>query len=210
METLLENFESLIHVHHEACFEFIERHPDIRFLPKLLEYHREGEHAMAKLIQLICLAHEVPLPEAFETNDLHELVPDQLFIPLTCLKCRASYHYEVEQIYYESEVLDQNRLFQTDDLWTPENIFCKRCQSTLPFNTPKDFRTKLFTELMTAELLKLPEVEQGRLKHVKPLRFPRLKQKSCNPNVFLFKVAEARIEFGSTNNYYYWSSNRRN
>ncbi len=185
LATLLEHFTPLLNQHYTLFFDLIERMPDVRFIPKLLEHYREGEQGLAQLIFLLCTAHEQPCPDTIDASCLVYSEQQPLSVRISCLACRASYHYHLKILYYDPEALEQRRPFQQDDLWTPEPLHCKNCGATMVLRTDSGFRAQLYTQLLTARLLKLSDQEAQRLANIRPLRFPMWERRRHNPEAFL-------------------------
>ncbi len=185
LTTLLKCFTPLLNQHYTLFFDLIERLPDARFIPKLLEHYREGEQGLAQLTFLLCTAHQHPCPDGIDASCLTEAEEQPLSVRITCIACRASYHYDLKVLYYDPEALEQRRPFQDEDLWTPDPLHCKNCATTLVLRTDSGFRTQLYTQLLTARLLKLSEQEEQRLANIRPLRFPVWEQRRHNPESFL-------------------------
>lgn len=197
MALLLEHFEVFINQHYLQFFDFIERYPDPRFIPKLIAHYRQGEPSLAQLIYLLCQAHGHPLPTGIGAECLTMPPEAPLLARVTCSQCRASYHYELKMLYYDPEALEQRRPFRHEDLWTPDAIHCKNCKAAISLRTDSAFRAQLYTELLTARLLKLSEQEERRLANVKPLRFPAWEQRRFNPELFLAHTRRVLESSGS-------------
>ena len=67
----------------------------------------------------------------------------------------------------------------------PEKLNCKNCNGKLEFRTDARFRATLFSEVLTAKMLKLTDEESERMQAFQLLDFPRLNNRKCNPQTFL-------------------------
>ncbi len=195
MDLLLRNFNLLINQHFPFFFDFIEKLPDPRFVDKLQDHYREGETTVAQLLYLLCTIHELPIPEH---EEFPEPDPVQRGLPqvrIFCSKCRASYHYQLQVLYFDEEAIEQRKPFSNNDLWTPEVILCKNCGVELELQTDSGYRAALYTEMLTKQLLKLTEEEHQRLAAVKPLKFPKYLKRKINPAMFISRyLRESKVK----------------
>lgn len=187
LQRTLKHFTFLINQHFHIFFEFIERVPDHQFIPKLVQHYRQGESDIAQLLDLLCVLHDEKNP--LQMDDSNEPSPQlQAYARILCPECHASYHYPISVLYFDKEAVEQRRPFKDNDLWTTDILTCKNCHAGLPFKTDNSFRSNLYAEVLTAQLLKLTEEEEKIMESFKPLVFPRYFGKKTNPGVFLKKV----------------------
>ena len=184
VELVLEHFPLLIHHHFNQLLNLIEKVPDERFFQPLLQYYRKGENAVRQLLCLLSLLHakEAQLPKDIALAFRQETVPH---VRIFCQKCQSGYHYPIHRLYIDAELVEQRRLLQDQDLWMPDALHCKNCGEELEFRTDARFRATLFSEVLTAKMLKLSEEETERMQAFHLLEFPRLHNRKCNPGIFL-------------------------
>ena len=109
-------------------------------------------------------------------------------VRIFCAQCRTSYHYHLEVLYFNEEKIEQRSPFEDDDLWTPQKLSCKNCGKGLRLKTDFAYRSSLYSEMLTKQLLRLSEEEQKRLERIKPLQFPKFLQTKMHPQKFLAKL----------------------
>jgi len=184
IDQVVEHFPLLIHHHFDQLLNLIEKVPDERFLENLLGYYRKGENSVRQLLCLLCLLHgkEDLMPSDEEVVFRQEIVPH---VRIFCQKCQSAYHYPIQKLYIDAELVEQRRLLQDQDLWMPEKLNCKNCHGKLEFRTDARFRATLFSEVLTAKMLKLTDEEAERMQAFQLLDFPRLNNRKCNPQTFL-------------------------
>ena len=188
MELMLEHFNRLINEHYLLFFDFIEKHPDRRFIDKLFKHYREGETALAQLLSLLCTIHDHPIEHEDALTETEMISGNHPQVRVFCVQCRTSYHYHLDVLYFDEEKIEQRSPFEDEDLWTPQQLECKNCGKGLEFKTDLTYRSSLYSEMLTKQLLRLSEDEQKRLERVKPLKFPKFLQMKMNPGRFLEKM----------------------
>ncbi len=188
IERALEHFPLLIHHHFNQLLNLIEKVPDERFIPPLLQYYRKGENAVRQLLCLLCLLHhkEDLLPPD-EPLEFHQDTDPH--VRIYCSACQSGYHYPIHKLYIDAELLEQRRLLQDQDLWFPDVLHCKNCDAQLEFRTDARFRSTIYAEVLTAKMLKLSE-EDEHLSAFTILNFPRVQNRKCNPGIFLQSLDE--------------------
>ena len=184
VDLMLRHFTPLINQHFHWFFELIECLPDQRFIPKLIQHHREGEREIQELIEFLCALHQQPDP--FD-HPLEEQ-KDQTFVRILCPECQTSYRYPISVLYFDQEALEQRHVFTNQDIWTTDRLACKNCEARLPLQVAAHFLANLYTEMLAAHLLKVSDEEQQALATYKPLAFPRYFGKKINPGIFLKKA----------------------
>ena len=122
------------------------------------------------------------MPSDEEVVFRQEIVPH---VRIFCQECQSAYHYPIQKLYIDAELVEQRRLLQDQDLWMPEKLNCKNCNGKLEFRTDARFRATLFSEVLTAKMLKLTDEESERMQAFQLLDFPRLNNRKCNPQTFL-------------------------
>jgi len=188
MELMLEYFSLLLNEHYLLFFDFIEKHPDRSFIDKLFQHYREGETALAQLLNLLCIIHDHPIQESEEFPETEMIYENRPQVRVFCVQCRSSYHYHLEVLYFNEEKIEQRSPFEDDDLWTPQKLSCKNCGKGLRLKTDFAYRSSLYSEMLTKQLLRLSEEEQKRLERIKPLQFPKFLQTKMHPQKFLAKL----------------------
>lgn len=182
----LRHFTVLINQHYHLFFEFIEHIPDKRFIEKLCQHYREDETDIRQLIEFLCEIHNIGVP--LTSLEHSNLLSDQALVRILCPECHNSYHYKISILYFDQEMLEQRRIFTNKDIWTTDEFICKNCHANLPFKLDKQFLTNLYTEMLTAHLLKLSKEEEKALAIYKPLKFPYYFEKKTPPGIFIKKV----------------------
>ncbi len=173
IQMLLSHFHTLIHHHFYTFFEFIEHVPDPQFVPKLEDYCCYGEHEVYQLILSICEIHQIqPPPSLNEHQNEHQFDSASYNVRLSCQECERTYHYSLQTVYFNPEVLEQRRLFAPHELWHREPLSCKNCGAEVPFDTPESFRANIYADLLTSKITSLEGLQH--LKIFKPLEVPRL------------------------------------
>jgi len=195
LSLVLNHFSALINSHFTPCFEFIELSADVRFIPKLEAHYHEGEDFIAQLLELLYKLHneEPRLDLKSQVIELSETFSAQ--VRIQCPQCQVAYHYQIQELYYDEDCIQERHPFHNHDLWNPETLQCKNCQLPLPFHTDSKFRSNLYTETLTSSLMTLSEEEQKRMSLFKGIQFPVFFGEKKNPGEF-FDAAQQYLESG--------------
>lgn len=178
---VLKHFTLLINQFFNETFEFIEYVPSQDFIEPLAHHYREGETDLNQLIQFIGSVHQVSVPSIKPFLEIATASP-RTTVRILCSSCHNSYHYPIQTLYFDEECIDHRIPFKNNDLWVPEKLFCKNCNALLSFKSDDSFRSALYAEVLTLQLLNVREEERSALEMFRPLAFPkyfRKKNKSC-------------------------------
>ncbi len=192
VDLLLHHFDALINQHYHGFVEFMTHLPDARFLPGLQRHYREGEGDLQRLIRFICDVHRRPYPAAVGDEGEESAGQGLATLRLSCPRCGGTYHYDLATLYVDEERIEQRQVPQARDLWAPQAIQCKKCQSPVPFEPEPRFLNDLFAELLASRLFTAPEQDGSALKRVHLIPLPTLEGKTMNPGEFLLR-AQARL-----------------
>lgn len=188
IELVLKYFPVLINRHFNTFFEFVEYLPDKRFIEKLIQHYRPGETDIYQLVNFLCAIHneKAVSEKLLVMNEENHEAPTS--VRILCPECHCSYQYGLQILYFDVEPLEQRRMLTSNDLWTPSTLLCKACNANLPFILDQSYLSSLYSELLTARVLKLTEEEQKIWDVFKPLVFPIYFGKKTNPGIFIRKV----------------------